>query len=1370
MLSNNHRGRALRIASGIIILTILLLAGGAGASTLTVNASSGENYTNIQDAINNASVGDTILVYSGTYYENVNVNKQLILRGIDNGGGKPVVDANGSGSAINLEAGNSTLEGFMAVNASIINGGIRVNSGNNIISNNSASKNYQGIYLTYFGNNSTLSGNVASNNLCGICLLSSGNNTLTNNLMTGNNVNFQLEGLSDSQFDNEIDTSNLVNGRPIFYVKGAANSVYDSSINAGTFYCISCINVTIKEMNLNSNSAGIYFWNTSSSRIQNVSASNSYSGLSLISSNNNTLTNNNASNNHANGIDLFSSNNNTISGNILMHNNVGIYLDSSSNNMLNSTISSYNYEGISMYNSNNNTLRSNNFSYNYDGIWLYGNDPWINTNNTFKENIVLYNTEYGIVLLESPDNSIYNNVFNNTQNAGFSTILKYTNTWNITKTPGTNIIGGPYLGGNFWGYPNGSGFSQKCSDSNKDGICDLPYTLDSSNIDNLPLSGQVISNELPPSSLSIVINNGVVYINSTSVMLSVSAVNTTQISFSNDNMTWSEWDPFAITNSWTLTSGDGLKTVYFRARNDMGEASPVSDTIILDTTKPVVTDLTLNTTSPKLNDAVNISVNISDRYLNASSIVVEVKHPGGFTNRSSMNGNGTYYVDYSNTSEYGAYNVTIIASDEAGNVNNTEKTWFITKKYHISNISIRGGGRGETAYEGPMEWNVTNFPGLVVDEKLNVLDNSNRTIEKFNLTYSTSAKPRMLNVVSYGLGMNDSTWDATVAANKGLEQAGPGLAFERGNYRMIGWQGQKYIAVNGKIDKLTRLIIEQDSYDTKSLIVGERWNMSEGWTLEVKSIDAGASPMQVWLALYKDGLMKDDKVMSSGSPDARPIYTYVENLSEETNVPVFVTYVDSITSKTVNLKYTWLISSNVTQINGSDTYGIFKDAQVGFNSLSLKNSETSISLTRNSSINLMDDLYFRVNDSDALEYFPYFSFIPPTSLDESETTDVTIDLLTNSSEDGSIEITTAPDINPGMNRSFGLTPFGKFITVNASDNIKNNLTWIKLRFYYTQAELAASGLDESSLKISWYDESDDRWQTISAGSPLWVNNVGVDTADTGGYAGNVWINISHLSTFGIVGSYPATSNSGGNPTSSSGSGGIGSSSGGGGGGGGGGTSGENFSNIIVKEKYDLFIMKDKVTSYAFRNISNPIMFVNITGNISAGETNVAVEVLRNTSTIVNSPAPGTVYKNENIWVGTSGFAIPKNIKDAIIRFRIENSWLESNKLAGSDVRMVKWDKTQWIQLETAERGKDGTYSYFEAGTNAFSPFAITALKVEEVPTATPEVTSSATANAPVETEVKPDEKSTMNLMFIVVMLVSIAVVVGLYTKMKRISK
>ncbi|MCX9009585.1 MAG: S8 family serine peptidase [Candidatus Methanoperedens sp.] len=167
----------------------------------------------------------------------------------------------------------------------------------------------------------------------------------------------------------------------------------------------------------------------------------------------------------------------------------------------------------------------------------------------------------------------------------------------------------------------------------------------------------------------------------------------------------------------------------------------------------------------------------------------------------------------------------------------------------------------------------------------------------------------------------------------------------------------------------------------------------------------------------------------------------------------------------------------------------------------------------------------------------------------------------------------------------------------------------------------------------------------------------------------------------------------------------GGSGGGGGGGGGGGPSGENATNIEVKEKYDLHIFKDKTTAYAFTNRSNPVLFINITGNISAGEVNAAVEVLRNTSALVKAPAPGMVYRNINIWVGTSGFAVPRNIKNAEVTFRIERDWVDN----GGSVVLVRYD-TEWVRLPTRKIREDGKFVYYTALTEKFSPFAITMFK------------------------------------------------------------
>jgi len=191
----------------------------------------------------------------------------------------------------------------------------------------------------------------------------------------------------------------------------------------------------------------------------------------------------------------------------------------------------------------------------------------------------------------------------------------------------------------------------------------------------------------------------------------------------------------------------------------------------------------------------------------------------------------------------------------------------------------------------------------------------------------------------------------------------------------------------------------------------------------------------------------------------------------------------------------------------------------------------------------------------------------------------------------------------------------------------------------------------------------------------------------------------------------------------------------GGGGGGGGMSGENYSNIEIKEKKDLFIFKDKVTSYKFTNQSNPITSVNITGNVNAGEVNVAVEILKKPSTLLKVPAPGNVYKNINIWVGNSGFTVPKNIKESVIYFRVANAWIEDNKLSNNDIKILRWNGLVWIQLEKAEKSKDSSYTFYEAKTDLFSSFAISGIKDKEL-SSPPSVMSPINSSEPSATSTR----------------------------------
>lgn len=101
-----------------------------------------------------------------------------------------------------------------------------------------------------------------------------------------------------------------------------------------------------------------------------------------------------------------------------------------------------------------------------------------------------------------------------------------------------------------------------------------------------------------PSGLTLSINDGAMYASSTSVELAIGVTDEATTGY--QMKLWgidgvseeasASWETFASQKQVTLTTGDGLKTVYVKVRDNVGnETSSVSSSITLDTSVPIVT-------------------------------------------------------------------------------------------------------------------------------------------------------------------------------------------------------------------------------------------------------------------------------------------------------------------------------------------------------------------------------------------------------------------------------------------------------------------------------------------------------------------------------------------------------------------------------------------------------------------------------------------------------------------------------------------------------------------------------------------------------------------------------------------------------------
>ncbi|MGC9307581.1 MAG: right-handed parallel beta-helix repeat-containing protein, partial [Thermoplasmatota archaeon] len=143
-------------------------------------------WDNIQEAVDNATSGDTIFVYSGIYYENIEIDKSLTLQGEDRN--TTIIDGGYFGDVLYVNSNNVIINSFTILNAGSEFGdaGIEFYNGSSChIEYNTISSNWwYAIFLNYSCSNCDVANNTIIDNFGGVYL----DSTSHDNFITGNTI------------------------------------------------------------------------------------------------------------------------------------------------------------------------------------------------------------------------------------------------------------------------------------------------------------------------------------------------------------------------------------------------------------------------------------------------------------------------------------------------------------------------------------------------------------------------------------------------------------------------------------------------------------------------------------------------------------------------------------------------------------------------------------------------------------------------------------------------------------------------------------------------------------------------------------------------------------------------------------------------------------------------------------------------------------------------------------------------------------------------------------------------------------------------------------------------------------------------------
>ena len=336
----------------IFVASILILIIGSSAMTLAINTNvktwyvdddGGKDFRNIQDAVDAASDGDTIFVYSGNYYESVNVSKSLNIYGENKE--TTLVFYNESYSVFNVTKDNTEINGF-TIEQQLYSyySAIQILSNYSIISDN---------IIRY-------SGYGAGRGL-EITMGKTQNKIQRNNFFNSGLV------FGWGKIGNNLIEENIVNDKPLFYLKGQSNKVVEYP--QGQIILLDCNDITIKNQEIRETSNGIAIVDCKDCTITGCSIQDNYYGMSIEDSENIKITRSRIESNdyglYISSLNTFAITNNTISANTLW----AIMLENTEDGTIESNNLIYNIYCLMMVSSDLNVITRNNFDSNLQNVY-----------------------------------------------------------------------------------------------------------------------------------------------------------------------------------------------------------------------------------------------------------------------------------------------------------------------------------------------------------------------------------------------------------------------------------------------------------------------------------------------------------------------------------------------------------------------------------------------------------------------------------------------------------------------------------------------------------------------------------------------------------------------------------------------------------------------------------------------------------------------------------------------------------------------------------------------------------------------------------------------------------------------------------------